>query len=411
MIAELICVGTELLLGQIVNTNAQYISEQLAQTGILVYHHTVVGDNKQRLLDAFNSAWNRSDIVILCGGLGPTDDDLTKETVADALGIQLELNPAEWQKIVDYFAKMNRIAKPNNQKQAMFSKNGIILPNPYGTAPGCIFEDGLKAAILLPGPPRELIPMFHDHVLPYLFSRSGQVLISRELRVFGLGESEIAYRLDDLIKNQTNPTIATYAKTGETTIRITAVSQNEEIGFSLIYPIINLVKDRLSDYVYSDNGETLPHVCHKLLINSKKTLSVCESCTGGLLSSAFVDIPGSSSYFIEGDVTYANEAKIRCLGVSNSVLNTVGPVSEECAIEMCEGLRKITNTDYSISTTGIAGPDGGTPDTPVGTVYIGLTCSKHTVTKKLRLSGDRTKVREVAVLHALDMLRRDLLSK
>jgi nicotinamide-nucleotide amidase len=409
MIAELICVGTELLMGQIVNTNAQYISEHLAQLGVIMYHQVVVGDNFERLSEAFQTAWSRSDVVILSGGLGPTDDDLTKETVAASLHIPLELNTSEWQKIVDYFAKMHRTAQLNNQKQAMFPKDGIILANPYGTAPGCIFEQSDKAAILLPGPPRELKPMFRDHVIPYLLQKSGIILYSRELRIFGIGESDIAYRLDHLIKNQTNPTIATYAKTGEVTIRITAKCLTETEGVSIVTPMIDNIKAILGDYVYSDNGETLPMVCHNLLLKHNKTLSVSESCTGGLLSSAFVDLPGSSAYFIEGAVTYANEAKNRRLGVSYQILNTVGPVSEECARDMAEGLRNSAHTDYSLSTTGIAGPDGGTKESPVGTVYVGLSSLQHTVVKKLSLNGDRTKIREVSVLHALDMLRRELL--
>lgn len=406
MIAELICVGTELLMGQVTNTNAKYIAEQLAPTGIDMYHQIVVGDNPQRLTEAVKTAFSRADIVIFSGGLGPTDDDLTKETVAETLGLKLELYPEEWDRITAYFAKTGRTAAPNNQKQAMFPRPSIILPNPNGTAPGCIMEQNGKAAILLPGPPRELIPMFRDYALPYLLQKSGHKLYSRELRIFGKGESDVTYLLDDLIKAQTNPTIAPYAKTGEVTLRITAQCQTEAEGEALVLPMIRTIRERLGDLIYSDCGEPLPVVCHKALLARGETLAVAESCTGGLLSSAFVDLSGSSAYFIEGAVTYANDAKMRRLGVSKETLDTVGPVSEECAREMAEGLRKRAGTTYALATTGIAGPDGGTPDTPVGTVYVSYASEAETIVKRLQLNGDRTKIRQIAVLHILDLLRR-----
>ena len=406
MIAELICVGTELLMGQVTNTNAKYIAEQLAPTGIDMYHQVVVGDNPQRLTETVKTAFSRADIVIFSGGLGPTDDDLTKETVAETLGLKLELYPEEWDRITAYFAKTGRTAAPNNQKQAMFPRPCIILPNPNGTAPGCIMEQNGKAAILLPGPPRELIPMFRDHALPYLLQKSGHKLYSRELRIFGKGESDVTYLLDDLIKAQTNPTIAPYAKTGEVTLRITAQCQTEAEGEALVLPMIRTIRERLGDLIYSDCGEPLPVVCHKALLARGETLAVAESCTGGLLSSAFVDLSGSSAYFIEGAVTYANDAKMRRLGVSKETLDTVGPVSEECAREMAEGLRKRAGTTYALATTGIAGPDGGTPDTPVGTVYVSYASEAETIVKRLQLNGDRTKIRQIAVLHILDLLRR-----
>ena len=411
MIAELICVGTELLMGQVTNTNAKYISETLAPSGIDMYRQVVVGDNPGRLTDAVKTALSRADIVIFSGGLGPTDDDLTKETVAEALGLTLELYPEEWDKIVAYFAASGRIAAPNNKKQAMFPRPCIILPNPNGTAPGCIMEKDGKAAILLPGPPRELVPMFRDYVMPYLMEKAGHRLYSREVRIFGKGESDVAYLLDDLFKNQTNPTIAPYCKTGEVTLRVTALCQTDAEGEALVLPMIETIKARLGDIVYSDCGKPLPVVCHEALIARGETLAAAESCTGGLLSSAFVDLPGSSAYFIEGDVTYANDAKMRRLGVRKETLDTVGPVSEECAREMAEGLRKAAGTTYALSTTGIAGPDGGTEETPVGTVYVALAAKDETIVKRLHLRGDRSRVREVAVLHILDILRRKLCTK
>ena len=411
MIAELICVGTELLMGQILNTNAQYIAESLAPSGIDMYHQTVVGDNPKRLTDAVRTAFSRSDCVIFSGGLGPTDDDLTKETVAAALGKDLVLYEEEWERIVSYFASKGRMIAPNNKKQAMFPSDAIILPNPNGTAPGCIMEADGKAAILLPGPPRELVPMFRDHVMPYLLQRSGHRLYSREVRIFGVGESEVAYRLDDLMKHQTNPTIAPYAKTGEVTLRVTARCQDDAEGEALVSPVLRAIRDELGDCVYDTNGRELAEVCHYALIEAKKTLAVAESCTGGRLADAFINYPGSSAYFIEGDVTYSNDAKMRRLGVRAETLDTVGAVSEECAKEMAEGCRRAANTDFALATTGYAGPDGGEPDKPVGTVFVALACADGTIVKRLNLNGNRDRIRHSAMLNALDLLRRKLCTK
>ena len=411
MIAELICVGTELLMGQILNTNAHYIAKELAPSGIDMYHQIVVGDNPKRLTEAVETALSRADVVLLSGGLGPTDDDLTKETVAKAMGKDLILFEDEWKKIVSYFESKGRTVAPNNRKQAMFPHDAIILKNPNGTAPGCIMEADGKAAILMPGPPRELEPMFRDYVLPYLLEKSGHRLYSREVRIFGMGESDVTYRLDDLIKHQTNPTIAPYAKTGEVTLRITARCKNEAEGEALVLPMIDRIKATIGDVVYDTNGRSLAEVCHHALIESGKTLAVSESCTGGRLADAFIDWPGSSAYFIEGDVTYSNDAKMRRLGVKKETLDTVGAVSEECAREMAEGTRKAANTDFALSTTGYAGPDGGEPDKPVGTVFIALASADGTIVKRLNLFGDRDRIRHTATLHALDLLRRKLCTK
>ena len=408
MIAELICVGTELLMGQVTNTNAQFLSEALAPSGIDLYHEIVVGDNAARLKEAVQTALSRADILILSGGLGPTDDDLTKETVSEALGLTLEFYPEEWKRIEEYFARTGRTPASNNRKQAMFPRPCIILPNPNGTAPGCILEQNGKAAILLPGPPRELRPMFTDYAMPYLLKRSGHKLYSRELRIFGIGESDVTDRLADLIRSQTNPTIAPYAKTGEVTLRITARCQSEAEGEALVCPMIDTSRTRLGNAVYSDRGEPLPLVCHNALIARKETLAVAESCTGGLLTSAFVDLPGSSAYLIEGAVTYANEAKMRRLGVSKATLDTFGAVSAECAREMAEGLRARANTTYALATTGIAGPDGGTPEKPVGTVYVALAKEGETIVKRLQLFGNRERIRTVTVLQILDIFRQNL---
>ena len=411
MIAELICVGTELLMGQVLNTNAHFIAKELAPSGIDMYHQIVVGDNPKRLTEAIETALSRADVVLLSGGLGPTDDDLTKETVAKVMGKELILYEDEWKKIVSYFESKGRTVAPNNKKQAMFPADAIILENSKGTAPGCIMEADGKAAILMPGPPRELQPMFANLVLPRLLEKAGHRLYSRELRIFGMGESDVAYRLDDLIKHQTNPTIAPYAKTGEVTLRVTARCKDDAEGEALVAPMIETIKATLGDVVYDTNGRELAEVCHHALIEAGKTLAVSESCTGGRLADAFINYPGSSAYFIEGDVTYSNDAKMRRLGVRKETLDTVGAVSEECAREMAEGTRKAAGTDFALSTTGYAGPDGGEPDKPVGTVFIALASADGTTVKRLNLFGDRDRIRHSAMLNALDLLRRKLCTK
>ena len=408
MIAELICVGTELLMGQILNTNAQFIAKELAPAGIDLYHQLVVGDNPARLTHAVEEAFSRADVVLFSGGLGPTDDDLTKETVAAALGKELILFDEEWQHLQDYFALRGRAVAPNNIKQVFFPADAIILPNPNGTAPGCIMEKDGKAAVLLPGPPRELRPMFLDYVMPYLMKRANHRLYSREVRIFGIGESSVTYLLDDLIKSQSNPTIAPYAATCEVTLRVTARCQTEEEGRTLVQPVIGEIRRVLGDAVYDDDGHSLPAVCHQILTERSETLAVAESCTGGLLASAFVDLPGSSRYFLEGAVTYSNAAKRARLGVSQRTLDGVGAVSAQCAKEMAEGLRRTAGADYALSTTGIAGPDGGTADKPVGLVYIALASRDGTAVQELKLGGDRSRIRMHATLAACDLLRRKL---
>ncbi len=406
MRAEIICVGTELLMGQVLNTNTRYLAQGLAPAGIDVYYQLVVGDNPARLKEAVQTSLGRSDILLLSGGLGPTEDDLTKETVAEAMGlVPLELYPEEWDKIVDFFAQTNRIPSPNNKKQAMFPRTGCtILPNPKGTAPGCILEKDGKAAVLMPGPPRELIPMFEDYVAPYLAKKSDHKLYSRELRIFGMGEGQVEYTLLPLIDGQTNPTLATYAETGEVKLRITARCETMEEGERMLAPYIEKVHDLLGDVIYSDAGKTLPRCCHDLLIAQGKTLSCAESCTGGLLSSAFVDLPGSSAYFMEGDVTYAESAKMASLGVRADTLANHSAVSAQCAREMAEGMRKKAQTDYALATTGYAGPDGE----EVGHVFVALAYEGGTKVRELHLIGDRSRIRRLTVLNGLDLLRRKL---
>lgn len=409
MIAEIVSVGTELLMGQVVNTDAQFIARHLAPLGYQAFYQVTVGDNPARLTGAVREALARADVVIFTGGLGPTDDDLTKETVAAAMGIPLDPVPEEEARLSAYFASIGREMTPNNLKQARFPRGGTILPNPNGTAPGCIMEADGKAAILLPGPPRELYPMFTDHVLPYLSRRSGVRLHSRELRAFGMGEAELTYRIRDIIANQTNPTVAPYVKTGEVTLRVTAQCRDEAEGERLVAPMIEAIQARVGPVLYSTDGEALGALCVRLLRERGETLSVAESCTGGLLASAIVDNAGSSACFFEGAVTYSNEAKMRRLGVTRATLDAHGAVSDACAREMAAGMRAAAGTTYALATTGIAGPDGGTAEKPVGLVYVALASPAGVKTAELHLTGDRARIRALSVLHALDLLRRSLL--
>ncbi len=409
MIAEILSVGTELLMGQVVNTDAQFMAQRLAPLGVNVYHQVTVGDNPARLKEAILTALARADIVILSGGLGPTADDLTKKVVADAFSLAIVRDAEAEKTLRARFYAMGREMTPNNLQQADFPEGSLLLPNPNGTAQGCIVQAGEKTAILLPGPPRELFPMFKDHVVPYLEERSGFKLYSRELRIFGKGESSVEYELRDIMESQTNPTIAPYAQTGEVTLRITAQCQSEEEGAALCEPVIEEIKSRLGDVVYSTDGVKLPGICAKLMEEKDLLFAVAESCTGGLLSSAFIDIPGSSEFFMEGAIVYSDAAKMRRLNVSSMTLRTFGAVSEQCAKEMAEGMRKTACVDVALATTGIAGPGGAKADKPVGLVYVAMADGKDTIIKKLNLTGDRARIRELTVLHATDMLRRRLL--
>ena len=411
MIAEIVSVGTELLMGQIVNTDAQFIAKHLAPLGLACRYQVTVGDNAGRLTEVVRTALSRADIVFFTGGLGPTDDDLTKETVAAALGLACVPFPEEVERLTRFFRDRGRVMTPNNLKQASFPESAILLPNPNGTAPGCILETGGKAAVLLPGPPRELYPMFTDHVLPYLERRCNTHLYSRELRIFGMGESMLTYELRDLIERQTNPTIAPYAKTGEVTLRLTASCETDAEGQRLLSPLIEEITRRVGDRLYSTEGKPLHQVCAELLAASGRSLAVAESCTGGMVTSSLVSVPGCSDFLIEGCVTYSNDAKMRRLGVSEETLRAHTAVSRQCALEMARGIRQSAGADYGLATTGIAGPGGGTGAQPVGLVYIAVADAAGAEAVELHLYGDRDRIRRTATLHALDLLRRKCLNR
>lgn len=412
MNAEIIAVGTEVLLGDIVNTNAQYLSRRLADLGIYVYYQSVVGDNKERLKNSLNLAYSRADMVITTGGLGPTKDDLTKEVGSEFFQKPLLLHQESLKSIEDYFNKLNRELTEANKKQAYIPEGAVVLKNDFGTAPGCIIDDASagngKILVMLPGPPREMIPMFENHVVPYLKKYQKGVLVSKVIRIIGLGESEIVDRIKDLIDSQTNPTIAPYAKSGEAILRVTASTETEYKANSIIDPVISQIYDILKDNIYAIGDTTIENVVAKMLIEQNMTISTAESCTGGLLAGRLINYPGISSVFMEGAVTYSNESKMKRLGVKKSTLEKYGAVSKETALEMAEGIAKTSNTDIGLSTTGIAGPDGGTDEKPVGLVFVGLYIKGNTYVKELHLTGDRENVRNRTVIYALDFLRREL---
>jgi nicotinamide-nucleotide amidase len=411
MKAEILAVGTELLMGQIANTNAQYISNRLPDVGVGVYYHSVVGDNPGRLKECLQLALSRCDTVIMTGGLGPTQDDLTKETVAELMGRKLVLHQESLDKITAFFEKLNRPMAQNNVKQAYLPENSIIIRNNNGTAPGCIIEKEGKAVILLPGPPSEMKPMLEETVLPYFSEKMEYKLVSRFLRIFGIGESSMEEQLIDLIENQTNPTLAPYAKEGEVTLRVTARCSNEEEGEALIAPVVEEIIRRLGSTVYSTEGKNLEQVAGELLLKKDITVAFAESCTGGLLSSRLTDIPGISRVFDRAIVTYSNEAKVENLGVKRETLEKFGAVSTETAEEMAAGIRSVAKTDLGLSITGIAGPGGGTAEKPVGLVYIALAHRNGVESKELKLWGNRDRIRNVACLYAFDMIRRHVMER
>ena len=409
MKCEILSVGTEILLGDILNTNSRYLSNELANLGIDVYYHQVVGDNRERILNALKEAFSRSDIIITTGGLGPTKDDMTKELVAEFLGMDMYLHEESLKKIEDYFKKMGRIPVKSNEKQAYFPKEAIILENNNGTAPGAIFEKDGKAIIVLPGPPKEMEPMFNESVRKYLESLTGYTIVSEVLRVFGIGESEAESKLQDLIDNGQNPTIAPYAKEGEVTFRITAKGKDEDEARRLIKPLKEEVYNRLGNLIYNTGDVSIQETVGEMLVNKNMTIGVSESCTGGLVSAKLIEYPGISSVFLEGAVTYSNEAKMRTLNVKKDTLEKFGAVSEETAREMAEGIAKRCGARIGVSTTGIAGPGGGTEEKPVGLVYIGVYIDGETKVERHVFSGNRSAVRNKASMTALNMVRKSLL--
>lgn len=409
MIAEILSVGTELLMGQIANTDAQYLSRRLSELGVMLYRQTVVGDNPQRVKEALNEALSRSDIVITTGGLGPTGDDLTKEMVAEYFGLEMAFDPKSYDALVAY---MNRIGRPitaNNRKQAYFPVGSIIMENLCGTAPGCIVENDGKAVAVLPGPPHEMQDMFERQLAPYLQKKSGAHIESRFLREFGIGESSLETMLLDLF-DSSNPTLALYCGAGEVQARISAMADSAEKAREIMAPLEREIRSRLGNHLYSDQRDaTIASTVLDLLRQRHETVSFAESCTGGQLSATLIDNPGASDVLGESHVTYANEAKVRVLGVSPETLARDGAVSRACAMEMAEGVRNISGATWGVSVTGIAGPDGGTPEKPVGTVFIGISREGRCFAQEFHFRGKRPWIRTLACSNALNLLRLEML--
>ena len=405
MIAEILSIGTELLMGQIANTDAQYISRRLAELGVNLYRHTTVGDNPARVKEALGEAIARADIVITTGGLGPTEDDLTKEMVAEFFGLPMEMHAPSLEALTERMNRLGREITPNNYKQAMMPRGAIVMPNLRGTAPGAIVESGQKAVAILPGPPHEMQDMFERQLAPYLHARTGVRIDSRFLHVCGIGESSLETLLLDLFHSE-NPTLALYCGAGEVQARLSARVGASEDSAPLLDPLEKEIRRRAGRAVYGEGRNlTLAAAVVNALRAAGKTVACAESLTGGMLASKLVDVPGASSVLGEAYVTYSNEAKMRLLGVSKDTLRQFGAVSAQCAREMAEGARRASGADFALSTTGIAGPDGGTPEKPVGLVYVGVASANGCETQEMHLRGERDWIRELTCVNALNALR------
>ncbi len=405
MTVELISVGTEILLGNIVNTNAAYLSKECASLGLSMYSQTVVGDNDKRLEKVFKEAFKRSELVILGGGLGPTEDDLTKETVCKALSLSLVEDICAKDNMEKILVNLGYTPTENNYKQALVPENSIVMYNKNGTAPGLIIEKDGHTAVLLPGPPNEMIPMFEEYVVPYIQSKTNESIYSVTIKECGIGESLLETELIDLIDNQTNPTIATYAKTGCSEVRVTAKADTMEEAQNLVKPIAKEIKKRLKDAVYSTNpDDNIEDAVVELLKKYDLKISTAESCTGGLVASKIVNVSGASEVFTHGFITYSNKAKRKVLGVDRDTLKKYSAVSREVAKEMAKGCVITADSDVAVAVTGYAGPEDSKEE-PKGLVYIACSVKDKVIVEKFMFSGNRQKIRESAAVKALDMAR------
>ena len=408
--AEIIAVGTELLLGNIANTNAQELSEALAGLGINVFWHTVVGDNPRRLKEALDIARKRADVIITTGGLGPTYDDLTKQTICEAFGQKLVLHQDILEDIRVFFEKNIHMKMPeNNVQQAELPEGCTVFDNPVGTAPGCAFEAGGVHVLMLPGPPFEMRTMLHRHVVPYLRSISDEVILSHDIMTFGLGESPMEELLREKMSHMENPSLATYAKPSEVRLRATAKAESAEAAEAMLAPVVAEMTAFLGDVVYGVDVSGLEEVCFRLLKEQGLTLATAESCTGGRVAERMTAMPGVSAVYRGGVVSYWSSVKADVLGVPQEILDAHGAVSEPCARAMAEGARRITGADIAVSVTGAAGPDPDERGVPVGIVYIGLATPKGTFCRALDLGKRRRdRIQDLASNHAFDVIRRYL---
>lgn len=411
MRAEIIAVGSELLLGQIVNTNAQFLSTQLAEMGINIHYHTVVGDNKGRLLDAIQIAESRADILLFSGGLGPTKDDLTKQTIAEHLGTSLVLDEDALQFIEEFFAQRKRPMTENNKQQALVFEGATVLKNHNGMAPGMYYKKDKHAYILLPGPPKELEPMFQYEAKPLIAKQvlNNRMIYSHVIRFYGIGEADLETRLEDLIDQQTNPTIAPLASDGEVTIRLTATGETEEEAWKAIQKVQAEILNRVGKYVYGYNNDSLPLKLKEMLINQNLKIAAAESMTAGLFQAELATIPGMAQALVGGIVAYNEDVKINQLGVDPVIIDEHSVVSSQCAEDMARKIQSLFKADIGVGITGAAGPDehGGQP---AGTVWIGIAFQGNTYSYELHLSGMRNTNRIRAVkftIHYLLQLLRE----
>jgi len=407
MKSAILSVGTELLFGQITNTNSVFLSQQLNYLGVDVMYHYTVGDNPQRLAEMIRQAFTDCDLIITTGGLGPTQDDLTKEIAAEVLHDELVLHEDILKELEDYFKKINRVMTENNKKQAYLPSRAIMFDNDAGTAPGFALEENGKIIICLPGPPREMTRMFERKVKPYLEEKSNSIIYYKMLRTFGIGESMLETELQKWIDGQTDPTLATYAKEGEACLRITSKRRTLEEAKAVVEDMVEKVNQKIGQYVYSYDDEEYYQVVGKKLIEQNITISSAESCTGGLFAQTMTEVAGISAVFDRGYITYSNRAKMEELGVKAETLEKFGAVSEETAIEMAEGLKSVTGSRLCISVTGIAGPDGGTEEKPVGLVYICAILEDKRIAREFKIRNiSRKWNRNYTMLCMLDIVNR-----
>lgn len=413
MKAEIIAVGTELLLGEITDTNATYISQQLAGIGVDLHYRHTVGDNLARLVGVIRTAMVRSDVIIMCGGLGPTEDDLTREAIAEAVGKPLRRDPQAVEHLKRFFAERGRVPVEANFRQCEAPEGALLLDNTCGTAPGVLAQHDGTMIFAIPGPPPEMREMMRLQVIPRLSERvvaeGGGTLFTHTLRLADIGESNVAEALHDLIDAQTDPTIALYASPGEVKVRLATKDVDEHAAQQRLHSLAEALRGRLAGHVFGVDEETMEVAVGRLLRERGATIAVAESCTGGLIASRITDVPGASDYLIAGVVAYANEAKMAILGVPEGILREHGAVSESCARAMAEGVRNRAGTDYAIATTGVAGPGGGTPEKPVGLVYIAVAGPDGTVCVSQMWPGTRDMFKQRVSQMALSLLRRQLL--
>jgi len=412
MNAEILSVGTELLLGNTINTNAAWLGNELAACGVGCYYQSVVGDNAGRLAECLKLALSRADMVITTGGLGPTYDDLTKETVAVCMGVTMELHQPSLDKMKAFFTRSGRPFSKSNEKQAYMPVGAIVFDNDRGTAPGLALEKDGKIVVMLPGPPREMTAMFDNHVRPFLEARSSLVFRSRFIHLFGIGESAVEDMLHDYMLSRSNPSVAPYAKLGEVMLRVTASAPDEAAAEALMAPVVDDILAFFPEHVYGVDAGDMQTALIRALIAAKRTIAVAESCTGGMIAARLTDVPGASAALLCGVCAYANQSKIDFLGVRPETIATHGAVSEACALEMARGIRQRAGADIGLATTGIAGPGGGSPDKPVGLVYVALSSTKHEEARQLQLgrgrADERHSIRNSACLHAMSLALKSL---